>query len=136
MKTLMKTKIYRNGKLVCKAYQKPAGMGWEVGFTFDGKNIFVGNFIHSSEANTWYRLMNHEVRGFSRRYKVGRTFPKSWFGNFLATHLYKTYYNYLDRVFTKYQRGFTTDFSRNVRRYQKLNRGWQGIEKKTLLKAA
>ena len=133
---MTRSKNYKTGKTTCKAYLKPVGMGWEVGFTFDSRPIFVGNFIHPTEASAWYALMNREIRGFSRRYKVGPKFPKPWYGQFLRTHLYSTYYRFLDRMFSKYQRNYRTDFNQNVRKYEKMSKGWRGEPRVPALKVA
>ncbi len=69
----MTTTTYKYGKHTCKAYKKPVGKGWEVGFTFGGTQIFVGNFIHAKEANAWWSKMNAEVRKFSKRYAPRKT---------------------------------------------------------------
>lgn len=108
----MKTRNYRNGTFTARSYLKSAGNGWEVGFVYGGKPIFLGNFVHQSEANAWWGLMNREIRAFSRRFKVTRSFPKATYGRFLCNHLYSRYYNYLDRLFTKH----TSYYGRAVRK--------------------
>lgn len=132
----MKTKTWRTGQFTCRTYQKPAGHGFEVGFIYDKKPLFLGNFIQSKEANQWYTQMNKEIRSFSKKYKVGKTFPKSWYRHFLTTHLYKSYYAFLDKVFKTQTRRVTKDLNRNVRQYKKLNKKWYTKEKAPYLKAA
>jgi hypothetical protein len=132
----MKTKTYRNGSFSCKGYCRDAGNGWEVGFYYGKKLIFVGNFIHQSEATRWYRLMNREVRTFSRRYTVGRTYPKAWFAKFLGAQLYRTYYAFLNKCFAKYSREFSRATTQNQRTYKRMTRQWRGTSRTPFLKAA
>ena len=132
----MKSKTYRNGKTTFRAYLREVGMGYEVGFTTSGKAIFVGNFIHLGEANQWYTKMNGEIRTFAKRFCVGRNCPKSWYTHFMASHLYKHYYTFVNRVLTQHNRKATQTFTRETRRYQRLNREWAGPEKTPFLKAA
>jgi hypothetical protein len=132
----MKTKNFRNGKYACKSYLKPAGRGYEVGFTLGGAPLFVGNFIHSSEANQWYSRMNQEIKSFSKKHPVGKTYPKTWFSHFLKSHLYKNYYSFLDKTFTRHEKSFTREFKKNQRKYKKLKSKWQPKERTPALKAA
>lgn len=120
----MKTKHYRNGKYAFRSYMKTVGEGWEVGFCHGTDVIFVGNFIHSKEANTWFTNMNKEIRKFSKQYAVGPQFPMSWYMHFAKTHLYKCYYSYLDKVFTGYQKDFTSAFKKDLVKYNKLKKHW------------
>src|SRR5262245_25477410 len=120
----MKTRTYRNGSMTCKSYIKSVGNGWEVGFTFAGKPLFVGNFIHSTEANQWYSVMNHEIRTFSHKYKVGPGCPKSWYFHFVKSHLYDRYYTFLERKFTTHTKTFRRALTTNQRTYKRLARKW------------
>jgi hypothetical protein len=120
----MKTASYRFGKFFFKAFFKPVGQGWEVSVTFDRKNIFVGNFIHRAEASTWWNIVNREIRTFTKTYWIANKAAKTWYGNFFSAHLYKNYYKYLDRLFARYQRTYSTQFSKNVRRYNSARRNW------------
>jgi hypothetical protein len=132
----MKTKTYRSGKLICRSYIKAVGNGWETGFIFNNKPIFVGNFIHSKEDNQWFVLMNKEILSFVRKYTVGSTFPETWFSHFIRNNLYKSYYLYLDRLFAKYTKNFNKLVLKDVRRYQQLKKHWYTGERRPLLKVA
>ncbi len=118
----MTQRNYKYGKYTCKAYKKPAGKGWEVGFTYAGQQIFVGNFIHAKEANAWWTLMNKEAHKFSKKYAAVPTAPTSWTTKFMSNYMYKSYYSFLDREFTKYQRGFTHAVKQDERRYTNFKR--------------
>src|SRR5271156_4013100 len=134
---MTKSKTYRYGKTVCKSYSKAVGHGWEVGFYFDGKPLFVGNFIHAKEANDWFRLMNRELIKFSRKYTTGYKFPVTWFSNFLKNHLYTQYYGWLDKVFVGYNRNFKKAWAKNYRTFQATKgRYHNGTKKTPFLKAA
>lgn len=132
----MKEKKYRNGNVTCKTYIKPAGKGYEVGFTFGGKSIFVGNFVWRAEANAWYTQMNKEVRTFAKKYKVGKTYPQAWYRHFLGSHLYNCYYKHLNKVFAKHQRTFNSQFNKDLRKYKTLSRNWTPKTKTPALRAA
>ncbi len=118
------TRNFRYGKHTCKAYKRPAGKGWEVGFTFGPNPIFVGNFIHPAEANAWWSMMNKEIRRFSKRYWTTPKAPMNWYTKFLSHYLYKTYYNFLDKKFSKYQRDFNSACRKHERRYTSLKKHW------------
>jgi hypothetical protein len=132
----MKTKRYRNGKLTAKSYMKPAGVGFEVGFVFGTKTIFVGNFVRSAEANTWWALMNREIRNFSRRYRVTAKFPKATYASLLANHLHQKYYWYLDRAFARYSRSYRSAVARDLTRFKRVARRTTAGPKMAFLKAA
>jgi len=132
----MKTKTYKNGTITGKSYMKTVGHGFEVGFKFGGKTVFVGNFIHSAEANKWWARMNQDIKTFSTRHPVGNTYPKAWFTTFIKNHLYKDYYQFLDTLFTKYKRDFTREVTRNERKYKQMKKTWTPRERSPFLKAA
>ena len=132
----MKTKTYRSGSTTFRAYLKDVGNGCEVGFVTGTKTIFVGNFIHTSEANRWYTTMNTEIRSFCQRYKVGPTCPKTWFAHFMSDHLYKKYYTFLNKVFVTHNRRYTTAVNRDVKKYNRIARNWYPNEKGRFLKVA
>ena len=113
----MTQRHYKYGKYSCKAYKKPAGKGFEVGFTLGANEIFVGNFIHATEANAWWTKMNKEMHTFSRKYAAAPNAPMAWTTKFMSNYLYKSYYSFLDTCFTKYQRGFTQAVRKDERRY-------------------
>lgn len=118
----MKKKVYKYGPHTFKAYLKPAGKGWEVGFTFGKTPIFVGNFIHKAEANKWWTLMNKEVRTFTGRYGLTPKAPISFYKKFLSNHLYKAYYAWLDKQFNKYEKNFLRAVNTNKKHYTKLKK--------------
>lgn len=118
---MTKTKNYRNGKFGARCYMKTAGNGWEVGFVYGGKPIFVGNFIHASEANSWWGTMNREIRNFSKRHKVTKNFPKNNYGKFLGAYLYSCYYRFLNTAFTKYTRFYGRTYNQGTRTFKTWN---------------
>lgn len=132
----MKTKNFKNGTSTYKSYLKKVGNGYEVGFFSHGKPLFVGNFIHSTEANQWFAQMKRDITKFSKKYKVGKTFPKSWYNNFLKSYLYKNYYSFLNKQFTKYNRTFNSAFKKDSTKYKKISKKWTSKEKHPALKAA
>lgn len=132
----MKTRTYRNGTTTCRSYLKNVGNGWEVGFTYAGKPLFVGNFIHSTEANQWYGVMNAEIRTFTKKYKVGPGCPKSWYFHFVKSHLYDKYYHFLGRKFTGYTKNYRRAVSQSQRTYRRMARRWTPTERTHFLKAA
>ena len=132
----MRTKSFRNGKTTCRSYLKPAGRGWEVGFLYGTKPIFVGNFVFKTEATQWYTTMNKRLRLFGKRYSVGKTYPKGWFTGFLKSYLYEGYYKHLNRVFNKHTRTFHKGVSTGERQYKRLNKRWTASDKKPALRAA
>lgn len=133
---LMKTKTYKSGKTTFRAYLKDCGNGWEVGFFCGTKPLFIGNFIHSSEANRWYSVMNTEIRTFAKRFTVGPRCPKNWYTTFLSDTLYRRYYGFLNKVFVIHNRKYNQAVTRDVRTYKRLNRNWYPGEKTRFLKAA
>ena len=132
----MRTKSYRHGKSMGKTYLKSVGEGWETGFIFEGKAVFVGNFVHVKEATEWFSMLNREIRTFSKKYTVGNRFPATWFKHFMKNHLYMSYYSYLDRVFTKHNKNFHQAVVRDIRKYQQLKRNWSSRERMPFIKAA
>jgi hypothetical protein len=132
----MKTKNYRYGKLTCKGWLRPAGNGYEVCFTFGTKNVFVGNFIHATEANQWWTLMNREIRTFGNRYKAKPTFSSTKYGHFLSAHLYNRYYSFLDKVFAKHTKTWNRAVVRDLRSFKRIAGRTPSSERTKLLKAA
>lgn len=125
----MKTKKYRYGKYAFKSYFKKAGLGYEIGFSFENKPLFVGNFIHSKEANDWWKKMNTELKTFTKRFWITDKAPKSWYKKFLQSHLYHTYYTYLDKAFTKYTRDYQKTYNQEFKKYKKLKKDWNNTDK-------
>jgi hypothetical protein len=132
----MKTKSFRNGKTRGQTYLKAVGSGYEAGFTFGGKPVFVGNFIHSGEASRWYATMNRELRSFGRKYRVGQRYSSTWFQTFMNHHLYNSYYFFLNRLFKKYQMNFKRAVNRDMRKYKRMTRTWKHDHKTPFLRAA
>ncbi len=130
----MKTKHYSNGKYHFRTYNKTVGEGYEVGFYHGTTPIFVGNFLHTKEANQWFRIMNREIKYFSKKYPVGTKFPVSWYTHFAKNHLYKCYYGFLDRVFARYNREFTFALKRDEKKYHRMKKTWN--ERRQFFKAA
>lgn len=120
----MTTTTYKYGKHTCKAYKKPVGNGYEVGFYFGPTQIFVGNFIHQKEANAWWTKMNMEVRKFSKRYALPKSASPAFFTKFMTNHLYKAYYTFLDREFTKYTRTYTQNCRQFERKFTSIKKNW------------
>ncbi len=118
----MTVKRFKAPKVACRSYVKSAGQGWEVGFVFNGKNIFVGNFIYRNEATRWYALMNRTIRSFSYKNKVTPNFPKTQYAQFLAGHLYRTYYAFLDKLFAGYSKNWNRTVARNARKFKSTTR--------------
>lgn len=118
----MKTKVYRNKSLVCRTYLKPVGNGWEAGFVFGGTPVFVGNFIHKPEAVRWFALMNREIRLLSKRFAVGRTLPLAWCKHLFRNHLYKTYYQFVDRLLVRHVGESNRALVRDIRQFKKIRR--------------
>jgi len=123
----MKSKLYKRGTAKYKAYMKPAGKGYEVGFLWGTKPLFVGNFINQQEATTWYTLMNREYERFSRKYtqappKKGTGF--AFYNKFIANSLYKHYYDYLDKCFGKHTRTYHREHTKDVREYNRMKKNW------------
>lgn len=122
----MKTKIYKFGAKKYKAYMKPAGKGYEVGFMAGSKSLFVGNFIHNTEAQAWYKIMNTEFYKFSKKYGYSGEMKSAYpfFHKFVSNSLYKHYYDYLDKCFGKYTKSFHREYERDVQTYNRLKRNW------------
>lgn len=123
----MKTKFYNYGPHKCKAYFKAVGKGWEVGFHFGSKQIFVGNFLHRKEANAWWTKMNTEFKNFSKKYLLTDNTPVTFYSKFLSNHFYKTYYKYLDSQFATYERTFNKAVVTDLKKYKKMKaeRAWK-----------
>lgn len=120
----MKTKKYRYGKFYFKAYTKTVGHGYEVGLTYGKKTIFVGNFIHKEEATKWWTTLNKETTHFVNKYWINEGVSATWYCNFFSSHLYKTYYGFLDKLFSNYTYKYNQSFKRDVRRYRSMKRHW------------
>ncbi len=132
----MTTTTYRYGKHTCKAYKKTVGQGWEVGFMFGNKTIFVGNFIHMKECNAWWTKMNTEVRKFSKRYALPKNASPAFFTKFMTSYLYKCYYSYLNNQFKTYTRTYTTTCKTMDRKFVQQKRHWPTHTERATLRRA
>ncbi len=132
----MKTNVYKNDHYHFTSYLKPIGKSFEIGFIYEKKPIFLGTFNRSKEANHWYNQMKKDIRNFSTRYKIGPSFPISWFKHFLSSHLYKTYYTYQEKNVRRHTKTYNREFKRDEKIYKKLNKKWHPKEKIAYLKAA
>ena len=132
----MKTKTYRYGTVTCKAELKAAGKGWECVLYFNHKPIFVGNFIHSTEANQWWASMNREIAIFSKKYTVGYQLPVSWVANSLKNSLYKSYYTFLEKIFVAYHRSYQKALATNIRQFKTTKKHYHVDRKVAALKVA
>ena len=131
----MKSRNFKHGQHTYKAYCKKVGHGYEVGFTYKSKALFVGNFLYTKEANAWYTTMNKEIEKFSKRYWTTTKTPQTFYNKFVSTHLYKTYYTFLDKCFTKYNREYKTAFNKSERTYKQMKKTWDVKEKTYFRKA-
>jgi hypothetical protein len=118
----MRTKTFRYGIWYFKAYRKTVGHGYEVGLTHNQKPIFVGNFIHSREADRWWTEMTGGTTHFLNRFWPSGTTSRTWYCTFLSNYLYKTYYTFLDRLFTGYNRNYGRAFTTNCKQYRTLTK--------------
>lgn len=115
---MTQTKHYQFGPYTMKCYFKPVGSGFEVGLKYGTKTYFVGNFVHAAEAKKWWGLMNRSITTFGKKYWMNDETPFTWYCHFMTSHLYKTYYSFLDKLFSKYNRDFNREFNQNVRRFK------------------
>ena len=115
-----KMKNYTFGKMTFKAYCKPAGKGFECGITFQGKPVFVGNFIHKSEATKWWGLMSTYCAKFVNTHEFVPTAGYNWYCKYFANTLYKNYYMFLDKEFTKYQKTYSKNTVHFAKHYKKM----------------
>ena len=132
----MRSKTYRYGNTSGRTYLKAVGNGWECGFIYGGKTVFVGNFIHSGEATRWFTMMNREILTFGRRFTLGHRLPTAWTTRFLSNRLYSTYYTFLDRIFTQYHRTFNRAVVRDMNQFRRSRRNRTTTDRKTYLRAA
>ncbi len=132
----MKLKNYKYGTYTCKTYYKKVGQGYEVGFCYGDKTIFVGNFLYSKEAGDWYTTMNQYITKFAKTYTVGYKYPFAEFCGFIKSYLYKEYYSYLDKLFTDYNRYYKKEYIQFNNNYKKSRKNYSTSERKPYLKVA
>lgn len=117
-----KTKNYKFGFMTFKCFMRPAGNGWEVGMTYQGKTVFYGNFVHKPEATQWWKMMNTNMTHFMKTHEFYPTASENWYCKFIGNYMYKHYYMWLDKTFNKYTREYkkatTTDF-KNYKKFEK-----------------
>ncbi len=124
----MKSKFLKHGPNRFKAYLKPVGKGYEVGFCHGAKALFVGNFVNAQEAQTWFYMMEREFTRFSKKYWGHAEKANAFYYKFITNNLYKHYYDYLDKCFGKYTKNFHREFNRDVKVYNKMKKHWHHRE--------
>ncbi|MCB0350616.1 MAG: hypothetical protein KDD38_05495 [Bdellovibrionales bacterium] len=123
----MKTKMYKAGPNKYKAYLKAAGNGYEVGFMWGKKSLFMGNFVHKAEAQEWYSKMNQEYAHLSKKlwHDPKANVATAFYNKFISNSFYKHYYDYLDKCFGKYTKSYHREYTKDLRAYNKIKKNWQ-----------
>ena len=119
---MTKFTTYKCGPYTFKSYFKPVGQGYEVGFTYKGQSYFTSNFVHKTEAMTWWKKFNMEIMTFAKKFEPSNKMPLTWYCNFMANNLYKCYYTWLDMVFAKHETTFKKAFSKDFKRYASMKK--------------
>ncbi len=133
----MKYKTYKYGKDFFRAYERVVGNGWEIGVTFKGKTLFVGNFILQKERTFYWKKLNMALKTFGKKYAFFTKAPNAWFCKFLSDYLYKDYYFYLNRIMPVHHKMHTKNFTRGITTYRRtLKKTRIGTDTKYYLKAA
>lgn len=132
----MKTKTFKTGKMYYKTSLRKVGHAYEVNFTQGRRVLFLGSFTRTADANHWYAFMNREIRHFGRKFKVGPTFPTTWFNHFIGHYLTKRYCNFQARLLQREVRLAGQKERVGMRKYRTLNRRWTGREKRPVIRAA
>ncbi len=122
-------KKYKFGRYSCYSYMKPAGNGYEVGFYFGKKPVFVGNFIHKAEAKDYYTHLNKEWKNFATRYWAGPDTSLTWYTKFFTNHIYNHYYKHLDKKFTSYERSYATKKRKYETEYKRKAKSWDKADR-------
>jgi hypothetical protein len=115
----MKFKTYKYGNNHFRAYEKQVGNGWEIGVTFKGRTLFVGNFIHLKERVMYWKKLNMGLKTFGKKFSFYSKAPNAWFCKFLSDYLYKDYYLYLNNIMPMHHRLYTKKFTRGVTTYKR-----------------
>lgn len=126
---MTKFKTYKYGPHSFRTYFKTVGNGFEVGLNCDGKNYFVGNFIHKNEAMRWWGTFNREIKTFAKKFWVSDKVTFSWYCKFLSNHLYSCYYKFLDKLFYKYNKSFHKAYNREAKKYYKMKKYFDPSDK-------
>jgi hypothetical protein len=121
---MTKTRKYKVGKHTCHTYFKPVGNGFEVGCKFGPTQVFVGNFIHSTEATQYWTMLNKEIRSFCTKYWITPEASPVFYRKMLTNYLYTNYYKFLDTKFKPYQRTYTSNFRKEETKYRRMARTW------------
>jgi hypothetical protein len=132
----MRTKTFKTGKLSYKSSIRHLGHAYEVSFAQGRRVLFLGTFTRPTDANHWYTFMNREIRGFGRKFKVGPTFPTTWFHAFIGNYLTKRYCNFQSRLLARSVADASRKERVSIRRYRTLSRNWTGHTKRPAIRAA
>lgn len=133
---MMKKKHYKIGKYKCRTYFKTVGLGYEVGFFLGTRKIFVGNFIHSKEANTYWTQLNNEIQNFGKKYWISPKASVNWYSKFFTRHLYTSYYKFVNKHLTRHTREYTTALKKDQLKYKQLKKNWTPKDKVVFKRAA
>lgn len=114
-----RSRQFKCGRNTFKTYFKPAGKGYEIGFTYGGRNFFTSNFINKTEATKWWGFFNKEITSFCKKHWLSNNMPFNWYCNFMTNHLYKCYYTFLDKVFFKNETTFKKAYSKQYKQFLK-----------------
>ncbi len=120
-----KTKNYSFYGHSFKAYYKPVGHGYEVGFSFEGKPLFVGNFVHKKEALEWWKSFNQEIPYFFGKYEFPFNGPTQYMAKFFTNYMYTEYYAWLDKKFAKYNKEYAKAWKQDEKHYNKMQPSWK-----------
>ena len=115
---MTKSKNYHFGTMTFKPYFKKVGVGYEVGVTYQNKTVFVGNFVHEKEARYWWKTMHNHLRSFCSHHEFVPTASPAWYCKYLGNYLYRPYYAWLDKTFTKYTRTYSRETNKNYKQYK------------------
>lgn len=119
---MAKSKYYQFGDINFKCYFTKAGHGYEVGFNHGNKTYFVGNFVHEWEAKKWWQQMNKEVSSFCKHHEFVPSASSVWYCKYLESSLYKSYYKWLDKCFSKYSKEYSAATNKYSKKYKSYER--------------